>query len=58
MTDFLALQIDCYVNWKTHVEYVISKLSSARCVIKIHSTYENTKPRSGLFCLFASLHLE
>jgi hypothetical protein len=34
MTDFLALQIDCCVNWKTHVEYVISKLSSVRCMMR------------------------
>jgi hypothetical protein len=28
-TKFLGLQIDNNLNWKTHIEYVIPKLSSA-----------------------------
>jgi len=34
MTDFLGLQIDCNFNRKTHVECVISKLSSVHCVMR------------------------
>jgi len=34
MTDFLGLQIDCNVNWKAHVEYVVSKLSSVHFVMR------------------------
>jgi len=34
MTDFFALQIDLFVNWKTHVEYAICKLSSVHCVMR------------------------
>jgi hypothetical protein len=34
MTDLIDLQIDCNLNWKTHVECVIPKLNYVHCVMR------------------------
>ena len=38
-TKFLDLQIDKYLNWKEHIEYITPKLASALYAIRSMSTY-------------------
>jgi hypothetical protein len=55
-TKFHGLQVDNNLNWKTHIQYIIPKLSSACFAMKTiyHITHENrnfcTLPTSTPSC--------
>jgi hypothetical protein len=37
---FLGLQIDSHLNWKTHIDQLVPKLSGACYAVKISVTYQ------------------
>jgi hypothetical protein len=53
---FLGIQIDNKLNWKSHVEYILPKLSSAIFVIRSLSYFMNLKTlRMVYFSYFRSI---
>jgi hypothetical protein len=53
---FLGIQIDKNLNWKSHVEYILPKLSSAIFVIGSLSYFMSTKTlRMVYFSYFHSI---
>jgi hypothetical protein len=42
-TKFLGLEIDKHVNWKSHIQLILRKLSSACYAIRCMKHYSNTE---------------
>jgi hypothetical protein len=53
-TKFLGLQIDSNLNWKTHIQYIIPKLSSACFAMRTVTSIMKTETLKLVY--FAYLH--
>jgi hypothetical protein len=56
-TKFLGLHIDSHLNWKTHIDQLIPKLSAGLLCSKIVVTYQqHWYAQINLLCLFSLLN--
>jgi hypothetical protein len=56
-TKFLGLQTDNNLNWKTHIQYIIPKLSSACFAMRTITSLMKTNFKISVLCLLPFHHV-